>query len=301
MRIAILGFWHVHAKDYAVDIRANPESELAAIWDDEPTRGRAAAAEWNAAFQPDLGSVLSDPTIGGVVVTTATVAHGEVIRAALRAGKHVFTEKVLAASLIEAVALRDLANELDLTLGVALSRIGTPPVLAIQALIADGALGQMVGARVRVAHGGAVPSSEQRTGWLPPRFLQPEQSGGGAMIDLGAHPLYLVRLLLGMPETATARYGRVTGMGAEDNAAVILGYGDGAVGVAETSFVNRATPVSIEAHGFDGSAVYDAAEDAVTLWTARQDGSSSWERRRPFPAALPGPFDRWLDAAKAGQ
>src|SRR4029077_13403439 len=51
IRLAILGFWHVHASDYAADAQAHPETEIVAAWDDDATRGAARAAELGVPFQ----------------------------------------------------------------------------------------------------------------------------------------------------------------------------------------------------------------------------------------------------------
>jgi len=41
--VAVLGFWHVHAAEYAAKVRQHPDTKLVAVWDDDPARGRAAA------------------------------------------------------------------------------------------------------------------------------------------------------------------------------------------------------------------------------------------------------------------
>lgn len=300
IRIAILSFWHVHAKDYAREAAGHPDVELAAIWDEDANRGARAAEQRGAAFVPDLDAVLGDPSIDGVVVTTSTVAHPTVIQAAIAAGKHVFTEKVLGATLRQALDLAKQAEHAGIVLGVALSRTEIPEILGIRALIDEGKLGQLTEARVRVAHGGVVPAPGAPNGWLPSRFLEPNEAMGGAMIDLGAHPLYLTRLLLGLPEAVTAVYGRVTDKPADDNAVALLSYANGAIGVAETGFVSKGAPVEVEAHGFEGSAIADPARQEVVLWRQDASGKRAWTSE-PFDLTPRNtPFDRWLDDIKQG-
>lgn len=57
--------------------------------------------------------------------------------------------------------------------------------------IDEGWLGKVTLARVRNAHDGV------SSGWLPPHFFDEATCGGGAMMDLGAHPMYLLAWLLG--------------------------------------------------------------------------------------------------------
>ena len=46
LKVAILGYWHVHARDYAANAAANPDTEVVAVWDDDLGRGRAGADAW---------------------------------------------------------------------------------------------------------------------------------------------------------------------------------------------------------------------------------------------------------------
>ncbi len=44
IRLAVLSYWHVHAKDYSKQAAEHPNTEIVAVWDDLPERGRAAAS-----------------------------------------------------------------------------------------------------------------------------------------------------------------------------------------------------------------------------------------------------------------
>jgi predicted dehydrogenase len=143
--------------------------------------------------------------------------------------------------------------------------------------------------RCRLAHDGAVGRQ-----WLPARFFDPDEAGGGALVDLGCHPLYLTRLFLGgMPERVSAEYGRVTGRAVDDNAVAVLQHESGALGIAETGFVNPASPFTIEIHGTTGSLLYGTPEPrlVVRIASARADGD--WEEI-PVPDDGPTPFEQWL-------
>jgi predicted dehydrogenase len=83
--------------------------------------------------------------------------------------------------------------------------------------------------------------------------------------------VYLLAMILGLPARVTAMFGQVTGRELEDNAAVILGYADGALAIAETSSVTRISPFSIEVHGTEGSIVY--TEPGIGALVAERDGA----------------------------
>ena len=142
-----------------------------------------------------------------MVVTTPTVAHREVIPAAARAGKHVFAEKVIAPTLGEAREVVAQVEEAGVTFVISLPRLYAGYTQAIREVLAGGAIGEPTYLRVRVSHDGALPSAANPQGWLPERFFDPRQSAGGVTIDFGAHPLYLLAHLLGMPEEVSAVYG----------------------------------------------------------------------------------------------
>src|SRR6476619_729312 len=95
IRLAVLSFWHVHAKDYSKQAAEHPDTEIVAVWDDLPERGRAAAQQWGGQFEESLPTVLARYDLVGVIIVTPTNEHRAVMTAAARAGKHIFTEKVL--------------------------------------------------------------------------------------------------------------------------------------------------------------------------------------------------------------
>jgi len=289
MRVAILGFWHVHAEDYAAEAQAHPDVEFVAAWDEDPTRGRAGAADFGVPFHVDLAELLARPDVDGVIVTTRTTAHCDVIIAAAEAGKHVFTEKVLALTPPEAREIVDAIQRRAVRLVVSLPRLSDGYTLAIRDILASGRLGAVTEVRCRLSHDGAIGRR-----WLPARFFEPEEAGGGALVDLGCHPLYLTRLFLGaMPESISAEFGRVTGHAVDDNAVAIMRGPNGAIGIAETGFVNPASPFSIEIHGTEGSLLYGTPEPRLLVSAGSRGDNARWEDV-PIPTSGPSPFDQWV-------
>ncbi|WP_201778866.1 Gfo/Idh/MocA family oxidoreductase [Streptomyces sp. 150FB] len=284
LRLAILSFWHVHAADYARQASAHPDTEITAVWDEDTARGRAQADALGADFHPDLGGLLARDDVDAVVVTCPTTAHREVITAAAAAGKHVFTEKVLAPTPAECAEIVAAVRKAGVSLMLALPRLYEGFTAAVREVLADGVLGRLTLVRVRLAHGGAVGER-----WLPERFYDPAATAGGALIDLGCHPMYLARLFLGrMPDTVSASFGHVTQHAVDDNAVAVLRCDDGTLAVVEASFTTPASPFSIELHGTEGSLVYGTPEPRLLL---RTDGD--W-RELPVPPPAGTPFDLFV-------
>jgi 1,5-anhydro-D-fructose reductase (1,5-anhydro-D-mannitol-forming) len=320
IRIGMLGYWHLHGADYARAAREHPDVEIAALWDDDAERGQVAAAELGVPFDADLDAFLARPELDGVVVCTATNLHRDVIPAAARAGKHVFSEKVVAATLAEAEQIIRATETAEIAFVVSMWRTDEPSTEAVADVLASGALGVVTQLRIRDGHPFALPTPELPGGRLPAQFWDPTAAQGGILIDL-CHPAYLAAAFLGMPEDVSASFGRVTGRELEDNAVVTLRYPDGALAIIETSSATAITPFTIEAHGTLGSLVY--AADGIGELVARRapavaaatpsaygpdgsihlrvvGGSPVWERIEVPTGPKRSAFEKWISHIQDG-
>jgi predicted dehydrogenase len=87
--------------------------------------------------------VLADPLVDAVVIATPISTHYPLGSAALRAGKHVFVEKPLAASSEHATAMIELADSAGLVLMPGHVFLYSPPVMKIKSLLDEGQLGDI--------------------------------------------------------------------------------------------------------------------------------------------------------------
>jgi predicted dehydrogenase len=87
--------------------------------------------------------VFADPEVDAVVIATPVFTHHDLAARALRAGKHVFVEKPMAASSELADALIELAEAEGLALMCGHTFIYSPPVRAVRALLDAGELGDV--------------------------------------------------------------------------------------------------------------------------------------------------------------
>lgn len=297
IRVAMISFWHVHAGDYARQAIENPNTEVVAAWDENSERGRERAAALGVRFYDTLAEVLNSSDIDGVIIDTPTNMHHDVMIAAAQAGKHIFTEKVIAPTLHECNEILAAVKQAGVKLTVSLPRLNDNYTLAVQEILARKELGELTLVRARLSHNGAISTADRPHGWLPAHFFNLEQCGGGALIDLGCHPMYLTRLFLGLPESVTANYGYVTGREVEDNAVAVLRYPQGALGVVEAGFVNRHSPFTIEIHGTEGSLFYGTPEAKLYI---RSGGSKEWSIQPEFPPQHPSAFQQWVTHIQEG-
>src|SRR5947209_8091382 len=302
IRLAMLSFWHVHAQDYLHQALKNPATAITAVWDETPERGQVQAQVLGVPFYERLDDLLAHADVDGVIVDAPTTMHRDVMVAAAQAGKHIFTEKVLAPTLHEANEISAAVDKAGVVLMVSLPRLYSGSTLAIKSLLDQQLLGDVTQVRIRVVHDGALRTALHPQGWLPPSFFDAKQTAGGAMIDLGCHPMYLARYFLGMPARVNATYGYVTGRAVEDNAVVLLDYAQGAIGIVETGFVNPFSPFTIEAHGTKGSLLYGTPDSIVRLRSSQAGGSGSgqWRTWTDIPPDQPTAFQQWLTNIQQG-
>ena len=94
--LGVISFAHGHANLYCQRLATYDDVQLVAAWDDDATRGSAAAEQYGMRYSPHLEDLLDDPAIQGVIVTCETNRHAEMVLAAARAGKHILCQKPMA-------------------------------------------------------------------------------------------------------------------------------------------------------------------------------------------------------------
>jgi len=264
-RAALLSGWHVHAYQYADEVNKIEDSELACVWDEDEARGKELAGKFNKPFVSDLDTVLADKTIDGVIISTATTQHKEIIIKAANAGKHTFSEKVLGLNVAECREIKAALDKNNVSFCIALFQRGLKHNLFAKKMIDSGELGKITYLRIRNAHGGIV------FGWLPEHFFNNEETGGGAMMDLGSHPMYLIRWLLGRPSDVVSMFTESAGKGTDDNCVSVFSYEDGAIAVSETGFVSPYSPFVLELYGTKGSVMINGTDVKMKI------GDNDWE------------------------
>ncbi|NLM55671.1 MAG: Gfo/Idh/MocA family oxidoreductase [Firmicutes bacterium] len=291
LKFAMLSAWHVHAEGYAQEINAHPETVVALVWDDDPVRGEEFARKLGVPFEPDLKKVLQDEEIDAVCVNTATTLHRDVLTAAAKAGKHIFTEKVLAPTCEEAYAIANAVNEAGVKFVISFPHRAKPHNLFAKQVVEQGLLGDISLLRIRNAHNGASAN------WLPPHFYSMAECGGGAMMDLGAHGMYLAAWLLGKPKRISAVFSHITGKEVEDNAVAVMEFENGATAINETSFLSSNSPFSLELYGTEGSLLIGGPDLKVQL-NSNLLGSKvkGWVQPTNLPKALPSALEQLVGA-----
>jgi predicted dehydrogenase len=137
-------------------LRALEEFEVTAVATTRLATARATAEAFGVplAFADDL-ELVSSPEVDAVAITVKVPEHDRLIRAALAAGKHVFSEWPLGVDLGQAAALADLARASGVRHIVGLQGYQAPGALLVRELIENGDIGQPLTVSVVAAGGPA--------------------------------------------------------------------------------------------------------------------------------------------------
>lgn len=290
IRIAMASGWHVHARGYAEELKAIPHVAITSVWDEDPERGKAWAAELDAAFEANLATMLRRDDVDAVVVDAPTNRHAEVMIAAAKAGKHIFTEKVMALTVKECHAIAAAVRDAGVKFCISFPARTVPKHLFAKQVAEEGLIGDITLLRVRVAHNGASGN------WLPPHFYDPVACGGGAMMDLGAHPMYLARWILGKPKHISSTFNYFTDHAVEDNSVSVIEFENKALAIVETSFVSASCPDSLELYGTAGSCFTGGPENQVRILSDKLDAKlQGWITPRSLPQGMPRPIRIWVN------
>ena len=174
---------------YLGALRTFPDVRVLACAARHLEHARRRAKEWGIPRACTPEELLADAGVQIVLDLTVPLAHAQVARAALEAGKHVYNEKPLATTRADGRALLELAAERGLRLGCAPDTFLGAGLQTCRQLLDEGAIGRPVAANACVMlHG--------HEHWHPnPAFYY--QAGGGPMLDLGPYYLTALVALLG--------------------------------------------------------------------------------------------------------
>ena len=143
---------------------ASPDVELTAVCTTRPESAEEARQALGAklAFH-DFRAMVVSPEIDAVAVVVRVPSHYEPTKAAIEAGKHVFTEWPLGRNTSEAEELADLARKKDVRTAVGLQSRVSPALLYVKELIENGYVGEKLSCHVTTMRGGAVERSSSET------------------------------------------------------------------------------------------------------------------------------------------
>jgi predicted dehydrogenase len=129
----------------ARNFAADPEWDLRWVCDLDCRQSDHLASTYDARATTALERVLDDPAVSTVAIATPATTHAELVAGCLAAGRHVLVEKPLACTVLDAVTLIETARARGVVLLCDHTYRFTQAAQAIQRVIAEGVLGELVG------------------------------------------------------------------------------------------------------------------------------------------------------------
>jgi scyllo-inositol 2-dehydrogenase (NADP+) len=198
-----------------------------------------------------LEDALNDPAVELICIVTPNSTHADIAVKAMKAGKNVVTDKVMALTLDECDRMITTAHENNVMLSVFQNRRLDGDFITVQKLISDGKLGDVVWAEM------AWQTFGIWGGWRGKREM-----GGGKMFDLGAH--LIDQLCLLFPADIKSVYCRMQydskDYNVESEAFTIITFADGKTAICDLSsmaaiqkprFYIRGTKGTFSKYGLD--------------------------------------------------
>jgi predicted dehydrogenase len=265
LALGILGVGHF-GRFHALKAAANPRIRLVGLHDADAARAAAVGAEVGAASM-EAGALIA--AVDAVIVAAPTRFHVDLAEAALAAGRHVFIEKPIAATLAEADALVGCAAVAGRVLQVGhIERFSA-------------AFRAVTGTR---AGGRALSWDAVRAAPFRPRSLDVS-----VVLDLMIHDIDLVLTLAGEEPEAIEAVGAAVASDLPDFAVARLGFPGGRAAVITASRVSLAMERRLRVLGTEGEMSVNFLERSLAV--LRRGGAE------PVPAMPGHGIDRasWTD------
>ena len=317
-QIGILGFGFigkVHAYGYL---------NLPLFYDPVPLRARishvvtgriATAEKAREAVGADVAAtdyrvVTEDPQVDIVHICTPNHLHKDALLSAIRHQKHIYCDKPLVATAVEAEEVRSALAGYQGVAQMTFQNRFFPATMRARQLIEAGALGEVLGFRACFLHGGSASSA------APLKWKLTSAAGGGVIADLASHLLDLLDWLIGpfgsvsaatqiaYPERPSpADPAERLQVDAEDCVVLLARMRSGAMGTIEATKIATGTEdeIRLEIHGSRGALRYNGMDPHhlefhdATVPDSPLGGLRGWTRiatgqRYPAPAAsFPSP------------
>ncbi len=284
-----------------------PDIRLVHLGEANDELAQAKAAEFGfEKASGDWRSVIADPEVDVVSITTPNKFHLEMATAALAAGKHVWCEKPMAPNLADAEKMLAAARASGKVAVLGYNYIQNPVIRHIRKLLDEGAIGPVNHVRIEMDEDFMADPE------APFQQRHEAANGYGAIDDFGVHPLSLILTLFGriervMCDMAKPYPTRKTPGGERevevfDIATILLRLENGASGfiaVSRTAW-GRKGRIAIQIFGGKGSILYDQERINEFQLYLTSDRPTEQGFRTVLTAPHHQPYDRFIPAAGHG-
>jgi 1,5-anhydro-D-fructose reductase (1,5-anhydro-D-mannitol-forming) len=247
----LIGASTIAAEHMIGAIRAQQGHEVVAVASSSAARAKEyAGAHGIAGAYDSVASLLADPGVRAVYISTTNELHRDQVLAAAAAGKHVLCEKPLALTLDDARQMVDACAAAGVVMATNHHLRNAATHRRIRQAVQEGAIGKPLFARV--FHAVYLPPHLQ--GW---RIDRPG-AGGGVTLDITVHDADTLRFILGaepVEAAALSQSASLAQQGLEDGVMAVLRFDNGVLAQLHDAFTTPFAGTGIEVHGDKGSIV----------------------------------------------
>jgi predicted dehydrogenase len=234
-RLAVIGLDHDHVWGLLEDLAGEPNAELVAIADAHTALMDQAKAKVapSVKFYSDYVQMLNEMKPDGVIVTTESDRHLEILRECAKRHIHYSTEKPMATNAADAREMERLANQAGIKVMVNYWNAWVAPTHALYHRVQDNQVGPVQKIIVQYGHAGPkeIGVSKYFADWL----YDPVKNGGGAIMDFGCYGAEWAVWLKGRPTSVSAITQKLKAEqhnAVDDDATIVLDYPDGTAIIA---------------------------------------------------------------------
>jgi predicted dehydrogenase len=245
VRFAMVGAGGI-AQAYAQAFDSSEHARLVAVAD---VRVEAARALAHGAGCPAFGSheqMAREVKFDAVVVCTPPVTHPEICISFMERNVHVLCEKPLAVDAENARRMLDASKKAGVKLTMASKFRYVDDVIRAKSIVTSGILGEII-----LFENAFTSRVDMTSRWNS----DPAISGGGVLIDNGAHSVDLMRYFLGpLAEVQVVEGKRVQGLAVEDTVRIFVRSQSGVMGSIDLSWsINKELDSYINIYGSHGT------------------------------------------------
>jgi predicted dehydrogenase len=294
VRVGMISYDHIHAEFRSRALSEMPHDvHIVAIAEADEVRGEAAVRKFGGTYYKDYRDLLTRDDLDLVFIHSANNTHKQIVLDTVAAGKHVFCEKPLANTVLDAEEMVDAVKRAGLRHAVGFCSRFIPEAERAKEIIGAGMLGRLLSAKAVIGLAGIeeIGCPDYMADWM----TDPVRGGGGALIDEGAHAFDLLHWLAGDIRSVCCTTANLNKphLQVEDNAITLIQFENGALGSLSTLWslnIDIGMRNVLEFYGTEGTLFVEltSKNPKVSLYTERTAETS-----------LRGWFDPYLKPAKS--
>ena len=230
LRFAVVGLGM--GQHHCLSVSQAEGAELVVACDLVPERVKSMVDKYGCAGSDSFDAILADRTIDVVCVATPSGVHADMAIAAMRAGKHVVTEKPPDVSVAKVDAMIAVQRETGKKVEVIFQSRFEPVYRRIRQTIAEGRLGRLSGVHGALNWFRAQSYFASPGNWKGTWALD----GGGSLSNQGVHTVDLLQWMCGPVAEVYGKFGVYAHeIESEDKTAAMLTFANGALGTLTTT------------------------------------------------------------------